>query len=91
MDRFLMAVLITGALFAGMTWLLHRYILYSLAKYLPGILAFLFSIYQIVMARISPAGFEGLIRGIYAVLFLAGALFGIATAVILDIKAKKKG
>ena len=90
MDRYLFVALTIGVFFAGVTWLLHRYVKHQLVKYAPSFLAVLIAAYQIILARISTGGFEDLIRGILAVLLVYGAFFGIVTAVVLDIKAKKK-
>ena len=85
MDRYLVALWILAALFAALSWLLHR--LGSgrpWIKYLPPVLATGGAIYLIVAARRSAGGFEDLIRGLWAVLLLAGALGGILTALLLD-------
>ncbi|EEG76551.1 hypothetical protein [Dethiobacter alkaliphilus] len=86
MDRFLMVVLILGACFAVVTWLLHRFVPRRAIKYLPAGLAVIIAVYNIILARISSGGFDALARGILAVLLFFGACFGLVTAIVLDIR-----
>ncbi len=85
MDRYLVGLLIMAATFAILSGLLFRLRTERpWIKYLPPTLATGGAIYLIVAARRSAGGFEDLIRGLWAVLLLAGALGGILTALLLD-------
>ena len=91
MDRYLVGLLIMAATFAVLSWLLHR--LGSgrpWIKYLPPVLATGGATHLIVAARRSTGGFEDLIRGLWAVLLLAGAVGGILTALLLDRRERQR-
>ncbi len=86
MDRFLIILLAILLVSAGLTSALHVVARRrKLIKYIPPLLALMAGISQIYLARTGSGGWDGLIRGIWAVMLLWGSISGFATGLVWDL------
>ncbi len=85
MDRFILVLVGVILVFALLTWGLGQIFRNNrIYKFVPSSVALLAGIMNIVIARTSTGGFEDLVRGIFAVVLLTGALSGFVTGLVMD-------
>ncbi len=91
MDRFLPILLGIAALFSGITYLLWRVSKrVKLVKYTPALICLLAGVYSLYLAKtVAHGGFEDLANIILSMMFLTGFVSGLATCLIIDLKAPR--
>ena len=92
MNKLIFVILIVSGIVASITYAVGRLFKNTrIAKYIPGALILLLSLYYYYMSRQPSIGFEDLAQFISAILLFAGGVGGIATAFAMDYaKSKKK-
>ncbi|MEL1135627.1 hypothetical protein AAC978_10620 [Desulfitobacterium sp. THU1] len=91
MDRLILVLMVIAIIIAGVTYLLDRFVpSIKSIKFLPGVLCLLLALYYFYLAYIVKAGegFEDLGNFIMGMMLSIGAIAGLITALLLEIRRR---
>lgn len=85
MANFILIIVASIMIFVLFTWYLSKIFRSNrFFKFIPSFVALFAAVYNIYIANTTPGDFDNLIRGLLAIILLAGAVSGVITAFIID-------
>lgn len=91
MGRLILILLAAAAIVTSITYAVGKAFKKAKSvKYIPGALVLSLSVYYFYMSRQPSQGFEGLAQFISGIMLFAGAVGGIATAIVMDYAKSRK-